>query len=441
MTALDATVTFRNDREYPFCPGCGHESILDAVNSALVLRGTAPSQVVIVSDIGCAGLSDQYFATSAFHGLHGRSITYATGIKLARPDLDVLVLMGDGGAGIGGTHLINAARRNIGVTVVVFNNLNFGMTGGQHSVTTPLQAITSTTPAGNLERPLDVCGTVAVNGASHVWRGTSFDTDLAEIMATAMDCNGFALLDVWELCSAYFVRNNRFGKRSIDRTIDELGFDTGVIVHRDLPEYAVALRAAGSRSDDRARWHANGLEPSFRSPLLAPTSLVVAGAAGGRVRSAARLLGRAAISAGLFAAQRDDYPVTVKAGHSISTVVLSPEPIDHTGVAGPDVLVVVAVEGAAKAGAIMQQMDAKAAVYALPEFAPAFPQARLIDPARSPIRLRASDAALAAVSAVAADMDLVPAASLLSAARGEESRYRDRNVDIITAAAGLVSVS
>ena len=93
--------------------------------------------MVIVSDIGCSGLSDQYFATSAFHGLHGRSVTYATGIKLANPELTVIVIMGDGGTGIGGTHLINAARRNIGVTVIVMNNLNFGMTGGQHSTTTP----------------------------------------------------------------------------------------------------------------------------------------------------------------------------------------------------------------------------------------------------------------------------------------------------------------
>ena len=103
--------------------------------------------MVIVSDIGCAGLSDQYFSTSAFHGLHGRSITYATGIKLARPELTVIVIMGDGGTGIGGAHLINAARRNVGITVLVFNNLNFGMTGGQHSTTTPEGAITATTPA------------------------------------------------------------------------------------------------------------------------------------------------------------------------------------------------------------------------------------------------------------------------------------------------------
>ena len=179
MTTITPLATYRNDRPYPFCPGCGHGPVLDRLNEALVDVGSAPEDVVIVSDIGCSGLSDQYFATSAFHGLHGRSITYATGIKLANPELTVIVIMGDGGTGIGGTHLISAARRNIGITVLVMNNMNFGMTGGQHSTTTFENAVTSTTPGGNLEHPLDVCATVGVNGAAYVYRGTSFDEDLA----------------------------------------------------------------------------------------------------------------------------------------------------------------------------------------------------------------------------------------------------------------------
>ena len=128
---LPAPSTYRNERNYPFCPGCGHGLILNQFNAALMKLGLDPTRVVIVTDIGCQGLGDQYFATHAFHGLHGRSIAYATGIKLADPDLTVIVIMGDGGTGIGGAHLLNAARRNIGLTVLVFNNFNFGMTGGQ----------------------------------------------------------------------------------------------------------------------------------------------------------------------------------------------------------------------------------------------------------------------------------------------------------------------
>ncbi len=217
---VDGLATYRNGRAYPFCPGCGHGTILDRLDEALVELALDPARVVLVSDIGCSGLSDQYFATSAFHGLHGRSLTYATGLKLARPELEVIVLLGDGGTGIGGAHLLNAARRNVGLTVVVFNNFNYGMTGGQHSATTPAGARTSTTPGGNLEAPLDLCGTVAVNGAAYAWRGTSFDDDLAERMVEAVRTPGFALLDVWELCTSFFVPANHASRRTLATTLD-----------------------------------------------------------------------------------------------------------------------------------------------------------------------------------------------------------------------------
>ena len=110
----------------PFCPGCGHHLLIKALDKALVKLQLDPKKVVIVTDIGCIGLSDRYFTTNAFHGLHGRAITYACGLKLGRPDLTVIALKGDGGCGIGGTHLLNVARRNIGITLIVMNNLNFG---------------------------------------------------------------------------------------------------------------------------------------------------------------------------------------------------------------------------------------------------------------------------------------------------------------------------
>ncbi|HEX3527373.1 MAG TPA: thiamine pyrophosphate-dependent enzyme [Thermoanaerobaculia bacterium] len=237
-TLVTPLATYRNETPYPFCPGCGHNLILDQLNQALVKLEIDPAKVVLVSDIGCSGLSDQYFGTSAFHGLHGRSVTYASGIKLARPDLKVVVIMGDGGTGIGGTHLLNAARRNLGLTVLVFNNLNFGMTGGQHSTTTPAGAITATTRGGNLERPLDVCASVAVNGAGYVYRGTSWDKDLADRIAEAIAGETFALFDIWELCTAYYVPNNHSSRKELLATMDGLGFATGILAHRQAPEYA-----------------------------------------------------------------------------------------------------------------------------------------------------------------------------------------------------------
>jgi len=416
-TTITPLATYRNDLPYPFCPGCGHSPILDALNAALVKRGTDPANVVIVSDIGCSGLSDQYFITSAFHGLHGRSITYATGIKLARPDLDVVVVMGDGGTGIGGAHLLNAARRNIGITVLVFNNFNFGMTGGQHSTTTPAGAFTSTTSTGNLERPLDICGTVAVNGAGYVWRGTSFDADLPDRIAEAMDADGFALLDIWELCTAYFVRSNKYTRRAFQTTLEELGWPSGTIQHRpEIPEYAAAYRAAAKPG--RSSVSAAPIPVTQRSTLDRRYTLLVAGSAGGRVRSGVRLTAQAAIRSGLYAAQADDYPITVRSGHSLSTLVLSPEPLDFAGVGVPDALVILSEDGLAKAKALLPRLSPESLVMAFPDVAALETPARLVvlDPAAASTRLARADHGLAACAAAVLLLGLFPTAALVEAA-------------------------
>src|SRR4030043_1723983 len=234
-TYLDETLL-----PYFFCPGCGHGMITNHLKAALVKFQLNPHKVVIVTDIGCSGLADKYFTTNAFHGLHGRSVTYATGIKLANPELKVIVLMGDGGCGIGGHHLINAARRNIGITVVVFNNFNYGMTGGEHSVTTPIGGITSSTPYGQLEQPMDICQTVAVNGASFVARATSFNKGLPGMVVSAIQTEGFSLVDIWELCTAYYVPNNRFNKSLLENTLASLNFSTGITHQVSRPEYSNA---------------------------------------------------------------------------------------------------------------------------------------------------------------------------------------------------------
>jgi 2-oxoglutarate ferredoxin oxidoreductase subunit beta len=343
-TYLDETVM-----PMPFCPGCGHRTILQALDRALVSLQWERSSVVIVTDIGCVGLSDRYFDTHAFHGLHGRSITYATGIKLANPDLHVVVLIGDGGCGIGGNHLINAARRNVGVTVLVANNFNFGMTGGQHSVLTPHQAITSTTRMGNPERPLDLCATVNVCGAGFVARSTVFDKGLDELIARALQHDGFALIDIWELCTAYYAPNNKFGKKDMFELLEFGGWATGVLAENDRPEYARAYHQDLSREQGKSTDGGRPLEPRFATDFEGRLKVMIAGAAGGKVRSTGHLLGRGAVLSGLYATQRDDYPVTVMTGHSACEVILDTEPIGYTGITRPDVLIWVAEEGRALA--------------------------------------------------------------------------------------------
>jgi 2-oxoglutarate/2-oxoacid ferredoxin oxidoreductase subunit beta len=348
---------------YFFCPGCGHGLITDQINEALVKLQLNPKKVVIVTDIGCSGLTDKYFKTNAFHGLHGRSITYATGIKLATPDLKVIVLMGDGGCGIGGHHLINAARRNIGITVVVYNNLNYGMTGGEHSVSTPPGGVTSSTPLGQLERPMDICQTAAVNGASFVVRATSFDKDLSELLAQAIQNEGFSILDVWELCTAYYVPNNRFNKRALLEAMEALNFPTGILHRESRPEFSQAYRQIYEGQRGKPQLSVRGVEPKYAHRLESEKHFILAGAAGQKINTAAASFCRGALLSGLWAAQRNDYPVTVKSGHSISEVILSPAPVSFTGATHADRIIVLFKEGLDSVQGRIRRMDPCAKLY------------------------------------------------------------------------------
>ncbi len=330
---------------FHFCPGCGHAEVLSELNQALVTLQLDPKKVVIVTDIGCSGLSDKYFSTNALHGLHGRSVTYATGIKLANSDLKVIVLMGDGGCGIGGHHLISAARRNIGVTVLVFNNMNYGMTGGEHSATTPLGAITTTSRYGHLENPMDICATVSVNGASFVARTTTFDNKLTDLIVDAISNDGFSLVDIWELCTAYYVPNNRYSRKTLERTLDELGFAIGVIRKVNRPEYSRAYREANSEQLGEPLHQVQPVELKFGNSLEHQIRLGMAGSAGMKIVTTANLFCQGALASGLWATQRNDYPVTVMTGFSLSEVILDSEEVIFTGFAKPDILIVLSSEG------------------------------------------------------------------------------------------------
>jgi 2-oxoglutarate ferredoxin oxidoreductase subunit beta len=439
-TTITSLSTYRNETPYPFCPGCGHHAILDHLNAALVSLQLDPKQVVLVSDIGCSGLSDQYFATSAFHGLHGRSITYATGIKLARPDLKVIVIMGDGGTGIGGAHLINAARRNIGLTVLVFNNFNFGMTGGQHSTTTPPGAITSTTPGGNVERPLDICATVAANGAGYVWRGTNFEDELPARIAEAVRSECFALLDIWELCTAYYVPSNHASKKTLGTMMESLNLKPGLIHRAEHPEYAAAYRIAALPMIGKPLPAPRPIEARFASPLTRPFRLVIAGSAGAKVRSTARLVGESALLSGLFAAQRDDYPITVKTGHSIAELVLSPRTIDYTAIERPDAMILLSRDGVAKVGRQLAAMLPTDRVFAVPEVSDVKTNASVtvVDPAHSPVRVGAGRIALYTVAHALKLLGVIPVEALEAAATLRPSEHAEANAETIRGAAQAV---
>jgi len=303
--------TYRTSRfgALPFCPGCGHSTFVNALDKALVELQPDPAKLVIVTDIGCIGISCRYFVTSAFHGLHGRSITYACGLKLARPELTVITLIGDGGCGIGGTHLLNVARRNIGIKLMVANNFNYGMTGGQHSVTTPAEGITSTTPMGNIEAPMDLCATAAAAGAAWVYRTTVFDKGLSKVIGDCIRQPAFAMLDMWELCSAYYMPNNELSKKELLALVDRLGFGLGLQADKPRPEYSLRYRESvmGAGSGPRER---RVIEAEYESAVTKQTGIVIAGSAGQKVKSVSTLFAKSAICSGLQTTQKDDYPIT-----------------------------------------------------------------------------------------------------------------------------------
>lgn len=196
-----------------WCGGCSHGVVVGALARALAALEIPTEQTVAVTGIGCFGKADDYLATHALHGTHGRALAFAGGIKAVRPELTVVALMGDGDAStIGGNHLIHAARRNIDLTAIVSNNKNYGMTGGQCSATTEPGKKTSTSPYGSPEGDFDLCALVRAAGGSFIARTTPFHVRAMEkLIAEAIKHRGFSFVEVVSCCPTYYGRYNREG--------------------------------------------------------------------------------------------------------------------------------------------------------------------------------------------------------------------------------------
>ncbi len=426
---------------YPFCPGCSHGLVLDKLDAALVRLQLDPRKVVIVTDIGCSGLSDQYFVTNAFHGLHGRAITYASGIKLANPDLKVIVIMGDGGVGIGGHHLVHAARRNLGMTVLVLDNFNFGMTGGQHSVTTPYQAITPTTPAGTLSYPLDVCAMAMASGASFVARTTAFDGLLTDLIVQALSLECFALLDIWELCTAYFVPSNRLSRKGLEAMLSERGLTRRLVHYEERVEYSRAYRETNAGLLGQPVLPQRPLPARYDNRVSSKLHIIIAGAAGQKIRSTAANLGRGAVLSGLWATQRDDFLVTVMTGHSVSEVIISPDEIHYVGIPTPDLLVILAPEGLSAVRRVLPNLGPETRAYVRADLLPLQTGARIVplDFDRAGVRARKDEQAVMALAAVLRDTGFYPVDALREAiAMGQKEEVAQKNLAAVEAAAALL---
>jgi len=196
-----------------WCPGCGIGTTVNCFAHALETSELDLQKVAIVSGIGCTGRVAGYINLDSFHTTHGRAIPFATGLKLANPELKVVVYSGDGDlTAIGGNHFIHAARRNLDMTVILINNFIYGMTGGQVAPTTPLTATATTTPYGNFEQPFNLPYLAESCGAVYVARWTSYHVrHVAKAIKEALGKKGFSFVEILAPCPTLYSRRNKLG--------------------------------------------------------------------------------------------------------------------------------------------------------------------------------------------------------------------------------------
>jgi 2-oxoglutarate ferredoxin oxidoreductase subunit beta len=207
----------RTDRiPHIWCPGCGIGTVFSSCLTAIKATGIPYNEFAMVSGIGCSGRAAGYIKMDSFHTTHGRAIPFASGIKMAKPDLNVIVFSGDGDLfAIGGNHFIHAARRNMDMTVICVNNLIYGMTGGQVAATTPQKAKTTTTPYGNPDAPFNLPLMAYASGASYVARWTILHVrDLTNAINEALTKKGFSFIEVLAPCPINYGRRNK--QKSMD---------------------------------------------------------------------------------------------------------------------------------------------------------------------------------------------------------------------------------
>lgn len=244
-----------------WCPGCGDYGVLNALSLAFSALAFKPERLALVSGIGCSSRIPGYVHSYGFHGIHGRALPVATGLKLGQPELTVLVTMGDGDAySIGGNHFLHAARRNLDLTCVIMDNRIYGMTKGQASPTTPLGDVTGTTPYGSIDPPLHPLVLALAAGATFAARGFSWDPKrLAALLVRGIQHHGFSVVDVISPC-VVFRPEDRTGLRAqltwneeeaavqdrfeaMKRAAAEGGRHLGIFYEERRPTYQEAWRA------------------------------------------------------------------------------------------------------------------------------------------------------------------------------------------------------
>lgn len=329
-------------RPLVYCPGCTHDKITRGLDKAMADMGLLADKTVIVTDIGCSGLFDTFFNVHALHGVHGRALTYASGLKLADPDLNVIVTMGDGGLGIGGAHVLAACRRNLDITLIILNNFNFGMTGGQYSATTPADAMVGSEFLNQAEIPIDICAIAESAGATYVDRCSGHDENLAGKIAEAVKHKGFSIIETLGMCTGRYTKRNKLTPKVLDQMVIDLPQRNGVIEKNQRPEYGERYRALAK---ERPTFPAVTMEKKISLENYQRQEVVILGSAGMRIVTAGDIVCYAGICAGMNVSMKNDYNITVLRGQSVSEILISPEKISYTGIRSPSVILALSDEG------------------------------------------------------------------------------------------------
>ncbi len=243
-----------------WCPGCGHGTVLNALLRSVDELKIPKEDLVMVTGIGCSARMAGYVDFHTMHTLHGRALAFATGIKMSRPGLTLLVPMGDGDAlAIGGNHFLHAARRNIDITAIIMNNRIYGMTGGQFSPLSGPGTAATTAPWKSIDPAFDIMELAKAAGASYAARTTTFHVhELQKLLSAAIAHKGFSVVEVFSQCPTYYGRKNELGDapqmlEQFRDTTARIGsknladnpqlIPRGVFVDKEAPEYGEAYKA------------------------------------------------------------------------------------------------------------------------------------------------------------------------------------------------------
>ena len=407
--------TYLTDKKFPFCPGCGHGITINALNKALLELNYSPEDIAVVSDIGCSGLIDPLFATHTIHGLHGRSPALGLGVAMGlnqNKKKKVITFIGDGGATIGLQHILEAARRNVDMTLIVLNNLLYGMTGGQISGLST-QKYKEIIDFEKDIPPFDLIQLAHASGARMAVR-VNAPNKIKETLKKAIETEGFSIVEAASLCPSY-------GMKRMNELVEVIE-EENILEHK-RPATQIKDVETKSLLDSSPI-----MDKKFDANLKKRTGILIAGSAGGGAQSVAKFLAMAGIYSGLEATMKGEYPITVGTGFSVAEVIFDNNTINYTGLEHPDFFIIVTQDGLNK---IYKKLHKDAKIFideklSTPELENDFPN--LIKVPFSKMANRKSTA-LAAVTYVLNKENILPIDALKEAV--STHRLKEIFVDVI----------